>query len=119
VASYDGATLKVFSTGHSTANVCLWRLHGCQLDFIHVSATGVAEIADSTNLNVCPHTAVHFVYSPGTLLRSHQSIYAALAPSCGLLGTATSTPLHSMNPTKSHWTGGQRSLNQVKTLSYH
>ena len=34
---------------HSTANVCLWRLHGCVLHFIHLSAMGVAEIAKSTN----------------------------------------------------------------------
>ena len=38
------ATLKIklFSNGHSTANVCLWRLHGCVLDFKLLSATGVA-----------------------------------------------------------------------------
>ena len=59
VASYDGAMLKVtelFSKGHSTANVCLWRLHGCVLNCIHLSATSVAEIAESTHLNWCPHT---------------------------------------------------------------
>ena len=42
-------TLKVtelFSYGHSTANVCHWRLHGCVLYFIHLSATGVGEIPD-------------------------------------------------------------------------
>ena len=63
MASYDGATLKVtelFSTGHSTANV--WRLHGCVLDFIHLSATGVAEIAEYTNLMEGPHTFGHVVY---------------------------------------------------------
>jgi hypothetical protein len=27
----------------------LWKLHGCVLDFMHLSATGVAEIAESTN----------------------------------------------------------------------
>ena len=65
MASYDGATLKVtelFSEAHSTANVWLWRLHGCLLDFIHLSATGVTEIAKSTNLKVCPHTFVYIVY---------------------------------------------------------
>jgi hypothetical protein len=50
---------KLFSTGNSTANVCLWRLHGCVLDFIHLSATGVAEITESTNLKGWPHTFVH------------------------------------------------------------
>ena len=51
-ASHDGATLKVaelFSMTHSTANVCLWRLHGCVLDLKHLSAMGVAEIAKFTN----------------------------------------------------------------------
>ena len=48
-----------FSTGHST--VCQWRLHGCVLvkffkkkGFIHLSATGVAEIAKSTNFKGLP-----------------------------------------------------------------
>ena len=49
VLSYDNATLKV-STNHSTASVCLWRSHGCALNFKHLSATGVAEIAESTHL---------------------------------------------------------------------
>jgi hypothetical protein len=48
--------------GYSPANVCLWRLHGCMLGFIHQSATGVAEIAESTNLKGCPHTFGHVVY---------------------------------------------------------
>ena len=42
-----------------TDNVRLWRLHGCVLDFIHLSVTGMAEIAESTNLKVCPHTFVY------------------------------------------------------------
>ena len=37
---------------------CLWRTHGCVLDFIDPSATGVAEIAESTNTKGCPHTFV-------------------------------------------------------------
>ena len=45
-----------YSTGHSTANVCLWRLHGCVLNFIHLSAASVAKIAKSTHLKGCPHT---------------------------------------------------------------
>jgi hypothetical protein len=47
---------KSFSMGYSTANVWLWRLHGCVLDFIHQSAMGVAEIAESTNWTWCAHT---------------------------------------------------------------
>ena len=65
MASYDGATLKVtklFRMGHSTANVCLWRLHDCMLDYIHLSATGVAEMAECTNFKGCPHTFVYLVY---------------------------------------------------------
>jgi hypothetical protein len=37
---------------------CLWRMHGCVLDFIDLSATGVAEIAESTKRKGCPHTFV-------------------------------------------------------------
>ena len=33
-------------------------MHGCVLDFIHLSATGVAEIAKSTNLMECPRICV-------------------------------------------------------------
>ena len=64
VASYDGATLKVtelFSKAILLTMFCLWRLHGCVLDFIHLSATGVAEIAKSTNLKGCSHTFVYIV----------------------------------------------------------
>ena len=32
------------------------------LDFKHLSATGVAEIAEPINLKGCPHTFVHVVY---------------------------------------------------------
>ena len=74
MASYDGATLKVtelFSKGHSTANICLWRLHSCFLDFIHLSAMCVAEIAKSTNLKGCPHTFVYVVCVEG--IGAHQS----------------------------------------------
>ena len=63
MASYDSATLKVtelFSKINATANVCLWRLHGFVLDVIQLSAMGVAEIAESTNLK-CPHTFVYIV----------------------------------------------------------
>ena len=51
----------LFRMGHSTANVCLWRLLGCVLDFINLSATGVAEIAKSTNSKGCPHAFVYTV----------------------------------------------------------
>ena len=53
---------EFFSMGHSTANVCLQRLHGCVLDFIHLSAVGVSEKAESTNVKGCPHTFVYLVY---------------------------------------------------------
>ena len=65
MASYDSATLKVtelFSIGHYTANVCLWRLYGCVLDFINMSAMGVAKIAESSNFKRCPHSFGHVVY---------------------------------------------------------
>ena len=45
----------------TTANVCLWKLHGSVLDSMHQSATGVAEIDKSTNLKKCPHTFVYMV----------------------------------------------------------
>jgi hypothetical protein len=64
VASYNGAMLKVtelLSKGHSIANVCLWRMHCCVLDFILLSATGVAEMAESMNLKWFPHTFGHVV----------------------------------------------------------
>ena len=64
VASYDAATLKVTELSNKailTANVCLGRFHGGELDFIHLSATGVAKIAKSTNLKGCPHTFVYMV----------------------------------------------------------
>jgi hypothetical protein len=37
---------------------CLWILHGCVHDFIHLSATDMAEIAESTPLN-----GVHIHYT--------------------------------------------------------
>jgi hypothetical protein len=46
----------------ATANVCVWRLHVCELDFTHLSATSVAEIAETNNLKGCPHTCVYIVY---------------------------------------------------------
>ena len=51
-----GPTLKV------TELVFLWRLHGCLLNFLHLSATGMAEIAEDTNLKRCLHTFVYIVY---------------------------------------------------------
>jgi hypothetical protein len=36
-------------------------LHGGVLNFTHLSATGVAEIAEPTNLKGCPHTFVYIV----------------------------------------------------------
>uniref|UniRef100_A0A8C8JM10 Peptidylglycine alpha-amidating monooxygenase n=1 Tax=Oncorhynchus tshawytscha TaxID=74940 RepID=A0A8C8JM10_ONCTS len=37
-------------------------VHAFMLDFIHLSATGVVEIAISTHLKGCPHTFVYIVY---------------------------------------------------------
>jgi hypothetical protein len=63
VASYDGATLKLTEL-FSKACVCLWRLHDCVLNFIHLLATGVAEIAKSTNLStyIWIYTVCFFIY---------------------------------------------------------
>jgi hypothetical protein len=47
---------KSLSSSVRPFNVCLWRLHGGVFNFIHLSATGVAKIAESTNLKGCPHT---------------------------------------------------------------
>ena len=61
MAFYDGATLKVtehFSKAILLPMFFLWRLHGGVLDFINLSATGGAEIAESTNLKGCPQTFV-------------------------------------------------------------
>jgi hypothetical protein len=41
----------------------VWRLHGCGRNCIHLSATGVAEIAESTHLNGFTHTFVYIVHS--------------------------------------------------------
>ena len=38
------------------------------LDVIHLSSTGVAEIAESTNLKGCPHTFVYIVYGGGGIM---------------------------------------------------
>lgn len=59
VASYDSATFKdpeLLRTTHSTANVCLWKLHGYMLDFIHLLAMAVAETPELDHLEGCPHT---------------------------------------------------------------
>ena len=37
------------------------------LDFIHLSAMGVAKIAKTTNLKGCPHTFVYIVYTAFTV----------------------------------------------------
>ena len=46
------ATLKVTELFSKAIllHVCLWRLHGCVLDLIHLSATDVAEVAEFTHL---------------------------------------------------------------------
>uniref|UniRef100_A0A674CQL9 adenylate cyclase n=1 Tax=Salmo trutta TaxID=8032 RepID=A0A674CQL9_SALTR len=58
VASYDGATLKVTEI-FSEAIVLAMSVYGdcmavCSILYTCLSATGVAEIAESTNLNGCP-----------------------------------------------------------------
>ena len=40
------------------------------LDFIPLPATGVAEVAESTHLNGCPHTFVYIVYLVNLLATS-------------------------------------------------
>ena len=56
--------MSTVTEGQSTVNVCLWRLHGRVLDFIHLSATVVAEIAEPTHLkgvstySVSPHFCI-------------------------------------------------------------
>ena len=64
IASYDDAMLKVTELFRKAVllPMFLWRLHGYVLDLIHLSATGVAEIAKSTHLKGCPHTFVYIVY---------------------------------------------------------
>ena len=47
------------------------------LDFIHLSTTGVAEIAKSTNLMGCPHTFVYVVYIM-LLMENCKSVATAL-----------------------------------------
>ena len=44
------------------------------LHFIHLSATGVAEIAESTNLKGCPHTFVYTVYVLAGIVYAHCTI---------------------------------------------
>ena len=61
-----------------TVNVCLWRLHGCVLDFIYLSATDVAEIAESTHLKGCPHTFVYTVYLPHPSTHSQTMIWPVI-----------------------------------------
>ena len=43
-------SIELFSTDRYPASGCLWRLHGGVLDFIHLLATDVATVAESTNL---------------------------------------------------------------------
>ena len=64
-ASYDSATLKVtelFSKAILLPMFVYWDCIGFVLNFIHLSATGVDQIAKSTNLKGCPHTFACIVY---------------------------------------------------------
>jgi hypothetical protein len=73
VASYDGDMLKVTLLFNKTIllSMFLWRLHDCVI--IHLSATGVAEIAESTKLKGCPLTFAFIVsvtnYNPYDMIR--------------------------------------------------
>ena len=60
MASYDGATLKV--TELFSKAILLPMFIYEEYIFIHLSATGLAEIAKSPKLKVCPHTFVQIVY---------------------------------------------------------
>jgi hypothetical protein len=61
VSSYDGAMLKVPELFNKAILLPMFVYGDCVLDFIHLSATGVAEIAKSTHLKGCPHTYVYIV----------------------------------------------------------
>ena len=61
MASYDGATLKVTEIFSKTILLPMFVYGDCVFDFIHLSETGAAEIAKSTNLKH-PHTFGHVVY---------------------------------------------------------
>ena len=52
VASYDSAMFQVielFTTNHSTVNVCVWRLHVCVVGFTQLLAMGVAKTSELNN----------------------------------------------------------------------
>jgi hypothetical protein len=68
-----------------------WKLHGCVLNFIHLSATGVAEIAKSTNMKGCPHTFVYIVYVLPVLpvFRYATSVYTILTLALDVVGKVT------------------------------
>ena len=52
---------ELFSKAILLSTFVYGRLHGCVLDLINLSATGVAEIAEYSYLKVCPHTFVYIV----------------------------------------------------------
>ena len=49
---------ELISMTHSTASVCLSRLQGYVLNFIHLLAVGVAETLEFNNYEWCPNTFV-------------------------------------------------------------
>jgi hypothetical protein len=57
---WNGVTLKVTEL-FSKAILLTMFVYGCVLDFIHLSATGVAEIAESTHLKVSTYFCVYSV----------------------------------------------------------
>ena len=62
MGSYDGASQSLSSSVRAVLLPMF--VYGCVLDFIHLSARVMDEIAKTTNLKVCPHTFVcgHVVY---------------------------------------------------------
>ena len=54
--AYDEQTQRYYLFAHHSQPGYMLLYMSSYLDFIHMSATGVAEIAKSTNLKGCPHT---------------------------------------------------------------
>ena len=52
------------------------------LDFIHLSATDVVEIAKTTNLKGCPHTFVYIVYAMFHMVCVHVDVHRPFRMIC-------------------------------------
>ena len=73
MASYDIDMLKVVELfSKAIVPVVLRRLHDCMLNFVHLSATGMAKIAKSSHLMGCPPVAVSAVKDEGALYFFHE-----------------------------------------------